>query len=1095
MIESPSPAWLETIARDARVEGIARLAEEGGSASVRGVAGSSTIVLTASLRRRLRRPMLLLVAHLDEAEEAIDELTDLGVPARIFPALEVLPGESGVSLELLADRLVLVRDLLLGGDPGLVVAPIAALMQAVPDASTLARMLRTIREGDRLDPAEFAGWLADAGYARSDAVESPGEFAVRGGIVDVFPPGGAAPFRLDLFGDSVERIFELDPATQASDRRVDRIEVVGASLSSLESGEVSRLLPTLLPRETVALIAELSEVYEQGRGYFERVGSAHSVQGPPAVMKALLDRCHATIDASSFSEGLAPERRTDLPVEPLPAFSDTAPAAFAELAELASDADTFVVADTPGQAQRIGELLREHLPEVSISVDRRYLHRGFLWTGSERTIAIVPEHEVLHRWHARRGSGRLRGGAAREAFLHFEPGDYVVHRDQGIAKFIGLEMLAEDGRPEQEYLKLEFEAGAFLHVPATRIELVQRYVGAANATPRRSSLGGKRWKRQKEQVSEAVRELAAEMLRLQAAREASPGIRFPADTPWMREFEASFPYEETEDQATAIASVKRDMQDAKPMDRLVCGDVGFGKTEVAIRAAFKAVEAGRQVAVLVPTTVLAEQHERTFRNRFAGYPFRVESISRFKSPAEQQVVLEEAKAGRVDVLVGTHRLLSKDVGFKDLGLVVIDEEQRFGVEHKHKLLRFRVTADVLTLSATPIPRTLHMAMLGLRDISSLTTAPVDRRAIVTEVIPFNPTRIKRAIDRELAREGQVFFVHNRIGDLDDVADFVHRLVPDARIVTGHGQMEPHALEDVMRAFMRREADILVSTAIIESGIDIPTANTIFISNAHMFGLAELHQLRGRVGRSRHRAYCHLLLPQKRKVTEEARRRLRAIEDHSMLGAGFRIAMRDLELRGAGNLLGKEQSGHISAVGYEMYCRLLENAVRELRQEKPVTPADTLVDIGLVGTIPRGYVPSDTRRMEAYRRIAQAETLASLETAKEALVGAYGDPPSGVEMLLDLAQLRLAATLAGVRMLVVRDGDVVFRTSRPDELERLLRGIAGTIRPIGRPDDQGAVEVYYRPPPKYLEPRTLLRVLLKRLVVPLESPTSPVVPAG
>ncbi|MGA1401173.1 MAG: hypothetical protein ACO38P_12390, partial [Phycisphaerales bacterium] len=404
MIESPSPAWLETIARDARVEGIARLAEEGGSASVRGVAGSSTIVLTASLRRRLRRPMLLLVAHLDEAEEAIDELTDLGVPARIFPALEVLPGESGVSLELLADRLVLVRDLLLGGDPGLVVAPIAALMQAVPDASTLARMLRTIREGDRLDPAEFAGWLADAGYARSDAVESPGEFAVRGGIVDVFPPGGAAPFRLDLFGESVERIFELDPATQASDRRVDRIEVVGASLSSLESGEVSRLLPTLLPRETVALIAELSEVYEQGRGYFERVGSAHSVQGPPAVMKALIDRCHATIDASSFSEGLAPERRTDLPVEPLPAFSDTAPAAFAELAELASDADTFVVADTPGQAQRIGELLREHLPEVSISVDRRYLHRGFLWTGSERTIAIVPEHEVLHRWHARRGS-------------------------------------------------------------------------------------------------------------------------------------------------------------------------------------------------------------------------------------------------------------------------------------------------------------------------------------------------------------------------------------------------------------------------------------------------------------------------------------------------------------------------------------------------------------------------------------------------------------------------------------------------------------------------------------------------------------------
>ena len=1081
MTESQPPRWLEAIESESRVREIAEAARSGGSASVRGVAGSSTIVLAAAIRRRVAAPMMLVVAHLDEAEEAIDELLDLGVPARIFPALEVLPGESGVSLELLGDRLVLVRDLLLGADPGLVVAPIAALMQAVPEASTLARMLRTIREGDRLDPAEFSGWLAEAGYARTDAVESPGEFAVRGGIVDVFPPGGAAPFRLDLFGDSVERIFELDPATQASDRRVERIEVVGASLASLESGDVTRLLPTLLPRETVAIVAELSEVYEQGRGYFERVGSAHSVQGPPAVMKAILDRCHATIDVSAFSEGLAPERRVDLPVEPLPAFAETPPAAFKELGELAGQAEAFVVADTTGQAQRIGELLREYLPEIPIEVERRYLHRGFVWTGGERPLAIVPEHEILHRWHARRRSGRLRGGAAREAFLHFEPGDYVVHRDQGIARFVGLELLAEEGRPEQEYLLLEFDAGAFLHVPATRIELVQRYVGAANATPRRSALGGKRWKRQKEQVSEAVRELAAEMLRLQAAREASPGIRFPPDTAWMREFEASFPYEETEDQATAIAAVKRDMQDAKPMDRLVCGDVGFGKTEVAIRAAFKAAEAGRQVAVLVPTTVLAEQHERTFRNRFAGYPFRIESISRFKSPAEQQVVLEEAKAGRVDVLVGTHRLLSKDVGFKDLGLVVIDEEQRFGVEHKHKLLRFRVTADVLTLSATPIPRTLHMAMLGLRDISSLTTAPVDRRAIVTEVIPFNPTRIKRAIDRELAREGQVFFVHNRIGDLDDVADFVHRLVPDARIVTGHGQMDPHALEDVMRAFMRRDADILISTAIIESGIDIPTANTMFISNAHMFGLAELHQLRGRVGRSRHRAYCYLLLPQKRKVTEDAKRRLRAIEDHSMLGAGFRIAMRDLELRGAGNLLGKEQSGHISAVGYEMYCRLLEHAVRELRHDAPISPADTLVDIGLVGTIPRGYIPSDTRRMEAYRRIAQSESLESLDAAREALVGAYGDPPSGVETLLDLARLRLAATLIGVRMLVVRDGDVVFRTSRPHDLERLLKGIAGTVRPIGRPNEQGTVEVYYRPPPKYLEPRTLLRVLLNRLV--------------
>ncbi len=1081
--EAPTlPAWFEAIESDPAIASLASWLERGDDCSARGLAGSSATLVAAALRRRLARTIVLVVAHLDEADEAVDELSDLAVEGRRFPALEVLPGESGVSLELLGERLTVLRDLSLGGDLGIVVAPIAALMQAVPDPPHAARMLRTIRPGDRVDPAEFAGWLSEGGFVRTDAVENPGEFAVRGGIVDVFPPGGSPPFRIDLFGDSVERLFELDPATQASDRRLERVELVSASLESLESGEVSRLLPEFLPPGCIVVLVETTEIVEQGRGYFERVGSAHSVQGPPAALASLTRHAHAVLDLTHFSEGQHPERRVDLPVEPLPAFAESPAAAFAELADLAGERRTLVLADTPGQAQRIGELVREFAPQANVEIERRYLHRGLLFNGSDGTsrLALVPEHEVLHRWHARRRAGRLRGGAAREAFLQFEPGDYVVHRDQGIARFVGLELLAEEGRPEQEYLLLEFEAGAFLHVPATRIELVQRYVGAANATPKRSTLGGRRWKRQKEQVSEAVRELASEMLRLQAARDASPGIRFPDDTPWMREFEASFPYEETEDQASAIAAVKRDMQSAKPMDRLVCGDVGFGKTEVAIRAAFKAVEAGRQVAVLVPTTVLAEQHERTFRGRFAGYPFRVESISRFKTAAEQQAMLEEARSGRVDVLIGTHRLLSKDVGFKDLGLVVIDEEQRFGVEHKHRLLRFRTTADVLTLSATPIPRTLHMAMLGLRDISSLTTAPVDRRAIVTEVIPFNPTRIKRAIDRELAREGQVFFVHNRIGDLDDVADFVHRLVPDARIVTGHGQMDAHTLEDVMRAFMRRDADILVSTAIIESGIDIPSANTMFISNAQLFGLAELHQLRGRVGRSRHRAYCYLLLPQKRRVTEEAKRRLRAIEDHSMLGAGFRIAMRDLELRGAGNLLGKEQSGHIAAVGYEMYCRLLENAVRELRQDRPVSPADTLVDLGLTASIPRGYIPSDARRMEAYRRIAQSESMESLDAARSAIVGAYGEPPGGVETLFQLARLRLAAALLGIRGVIVREGDVVFRTTRTAELLAVLRGIAGSVRPVGAPDSGGLQEVYFRPPPRFLEPKSLLPVLLKRL---------------
>jgi transcription-repair coupling factor (superfamily II helicase) len=571
------------------------------------------------------------------------------------------------------------------------------------------------------------------------------------------------------------------------------------------------------------------------------------------------------------------------------------------------------------------------------------------------------------------------------------------------------------------------------------------------------------------------------MLRVQAARSATKGIAYPADTDWQREFEAQFPYEETDDQLTAIAATKRDMERARPMDRLVCGDVGFGKTEIAIRAAFKAVEAGRQVAVLVPTTVLCEQHERSFRDRFRAYPFRVESVSRFKSDAEQKATLDALARGEVDVIIGTHRLLSKDVVFHDLGLVVVDEEQRFGVEHKQRLLEFRVTADVLTLSATPIPRTLHMAMLGLRDISSLTTAPADRRAIVTEVIPYNERRVQQAILRELAREGQVFFVHNRISDLFSVADDIQRLAPGARIVVGHGQMPPRELEDAMLRFMRRDADILVSTTIIESGIDIPTANTMIINNAHMFGLAELHQLRGRVGRWKHRAYCYLVLPKDRPVRDEALKRLHAVEEFSMLGAGFRIAMRDLELRGAGNLLGEEQSGHIAAVGYEMYCHLLEQAVGALRNEVKVSPLDTILDIGLTGSVPKGWIPSDARRMEAYRRIGQADTLAALSKVAADLESAYGEAPAATKDLLEAAEIRLRAATLGVRALVRKDQDVIFRTTRPRELESLFAGVQGAVRVVGSPDESGVTDVYFRPPKAFLEPKSLAAVLRRRLL--------------
>ncbi len=1068
--------------------------------AVEGSAGSFPSILAArlALDARLIRDaavVVLVVAHLDEADDAVEEIRSLGAEAELFPAIEILPGESSPSADLTVARLAVVRRLVLSSLRGVLVAPIAALMQAVPDASKLPQLVREIRVGARIESTELVAWLVEGGYRRVDAIESPGEVAVRGGILDIYPPGGHAPVRLDFFGSELERMFEIDLATQASDRKVERVELVAValdqSLGDAKTGAGAQPLAELLPPSTVVVLAEMSEIIEQARAYWDRVRDGRGVYGPPATLSRLAQRSRATIELHAFGAPLG--AAIQLGLRALPVFAEEAPAAIAQFIELARDRDAVLVSESEGERHRITELLGAQIAVNTIERPLGNVTRGFMLESPKegvsdalaRGIVIAPAAELLHRSTVRRRGRSLAGARAKDAFLSFEAGDFVVHRDHGIAKFLGLALMKHEG-VDQEFLTLEFDAGAKIHVPASRIELVQRYVGAGSVKPKLSTLGGRRWKRLKEEAEESALDFASEMLRVQAARAASPGIAFPADGEWQDEFESQFPYEETEDQLTAISATKRDMERARPMDRLVCGDVGFGKTEIAIRAAFKAVCAGRQVAVLVPTTVLCEQHERSFRERFRGYPFRVESVSRFKTDLEARLTLEALAHGAVDVIIGTHRVLSKDVHFKDLGLVVVDEEQRFGVEHKQRLLEFRVTADVLTLSATPIPRTLHMSLLGLRDISSLTTPPQDRRAIVTEVITYNPRRIQQAILRELAREGQIFFVHNRISDLDSVADDIRALAPDARIVIGHGQMAPKELEDAMFRFMKRDADILVSTTIIESGLDIPTANTIIINNAHMFGLAELHQLRGRVGRWKHRAYCYLLLPQDRPVRAEALKRLHAVEEFSMLGAGFRIAMRDLELRGAGNLLGAEQSGHIAAVGYEMYCQLLEQAVAGLRNEVKVSPLDTIVDIGLVGHIPKGWIPSDARRMEAYRRIGQADTLAALAKVVADLASAYGDAPMVTMVLFELAELRLRAATLGIRTLVRKDQDVIFRTTRPRDLERLFSGVQGALRVVSADGDaalaSGVADVYFRPPKAFLEPKTLAAVLRKRLAL-------------
>ena len=1068
--------WLKQIADGATHSRLAGLVEQGGHVAARGLVGSSAVVTAAALARRTGRPLIMVVAHLDEADEAADELAAMGVHAEKFPAMEILPGESSVSTELLAERLTIVRRLVDNAVPQVIVAPVHALMQVVPCAESLDAMMRVLRVGLRHSIDELAAWLSGSGFTRVETIETPGEFAVRGGIVDVYLQTGSA-VRIDFFGDEIEGLFEVDVETMGSDRRLDLVEIVGMSVEAIPEGESGRPLADHLPGETVAVLAEIVEIAEQGRSYLDRAADGRGLLTTAEVLKALADRCHAVVEINQYSEGAA-DAAVSLPVEALPPFAENASEAVRELAELAGQTPTVVLCQNEGEAQRMRELLAEISPEAIVDIQIHYLHRGFIWAEPPLPVALVPYHELLHRYHLRRHV-RRHSARSTDRYLDFEIGDIVVHRDHGIARFLGLDRLKGRETPE-EFLTLEFAGGSKLHVPASRIELVQKYLGSFQGTPELSHLGGRRWAGQKQQVSDAVRELAGEMLRVQAARASRPGIRYPADTPWQTEFEAEFPYEETKDQLAAIADVKRDMTAPRPADRLICGDVGFGKTEIAIRAAFKAAEFGKQVAVLVPTTVLAEQHERTFRSRFADYPFRIESLSRFKTKKEQAHILKAVRLGSVDIVIGTHRLLSKDVRFADLGLVIIDEEQRFGVRHKQRLLSFRLTADVLTLTATPIPRTLHMAMLNLRDISSLTTPPMERRAIVTEVISWDPQRVQRGIKRELAREGQVFFVHNRVHDIQSVADTVQRLVPEARVIVGHGQMGARQLEAVMLKFLRREVDVLVCTTIIESGLDIPTANTMFISNADRFGLSELHQLRGRVGRYKHRAYCYLLLPEDRVVQEIAVRRLQAIEQFSMLGAGFRIALRDLEIRGAGNLLGPEQSGHIAAVGYDMYCRLLEHAVGELKNEQKLSSVDTTVDLGITGALPRGYIPSTARRMEAYRRFSRADSLEELTRVEHDLTTAYGALPEAAVTLARIAELRVVAALNGIRTITRHENDIIVTAARPGEIHDRLLAAKGTARLVEPPDGKGETLVYYRPPATYLESLSIVTVLLARL---------------
>jgi transcription-repair coupling factor (superfamily II helicase) len=888
--------------------------------------------------------------------------------------------------------------------------------------------------------------------------------------LDIFAPDWLQPVRIELFDDEIESLRQFDIGSQRSMAQLSQVEVTVLS----PRDPADRVLTDYLPANATVLLIEPDQIQEEGTRYLQHVATPDAYHSVSAMLTELNRFGLAT--ASAISQG-GLGSSCALPIESVERFSGDIGKVRDELDQLAAGYEVLIVTQTEAEIQRLREILAstQTAARGNLHYPLGRLAHGFRLVQDH--VIVITSNELFHRGELRRTPVR-RLGKALDSFLDLREGDLVVHLAHGVARYRGLKLIERQGQQE-EHLELEFAEGTKIYVPAIKIDLVQKYIGGSKTSPALAKIGGKSWVRQKKAAESAVQDLAAEMLELQAARASRPGIAFNADSEWQHEFDASFPYQETPDQLSAISSIKEDMLRARPMDRLLCGDVGFGKTEVSMRAAFKAVDSGYQVAVLVPTTILCEQHYHSFKERMAEFPFDIGKLSRFCTTQEEKHTLAGLKRGNVDIVIGTHRVASQDVKFHNLGLIIIDEEQRFGVDVKERLKQLRTQVDVLTMSATPIPRTLHMSLVGVRDISNLETPPEDRVAVETKVTRWNEELVRHAIQRELARGGQIYFVHNRVNDIELIAERLKMIVPDMRVGIGHGQMNETDLEQVMVDFINHKFDLLVATTIVESGLDIPNANTIFIDEADRYGLADLHQLRGRVGRYKHRAYCYLLLERGKHLTPTASRRLKAIEEFSDMGAGFAIAMRDLEIRGAGNLLGTQQSGHIAAVGYELYCQLLENAVRRLKQLPPRVSLD--VDLNLPGDafLPPDYVGEMRLKIDFYRRLARVTTYEELGSMREELQDRFGPPPPPAERLLLLAELKMDAAAWYISAIYLEGQFLVLRYTSRARIEQLARDHKGKVRIV---DDKSA---YLPMAPGQQEPDRLLR-MVKSILRPTEA---------
>ena len=1099
--------WLTPLLRHGRFAEARERFARGGILDLSGLSGPARLLVPLLVTRD---PLLVVVPRERDVDEVTEDMGTLAretgaegdvlpFPAPGPPAFRGLPPHPEASLRRAAAILSAGR-----GRLRAMVASPAGLLRPSLAKHLLETRVVSLREGDEMTPAILLEALDEGGYRREDPVTGPGQIAGRGGILDIFPPDHDDPVRIEFFGDAVESLRRLDPATQRSHETVAALDILPLSdlfatrsiletlrrllparfgetqeirtfLERLDRGllpdDLGELLP-LVPDATVppwshlphaavvaldpeAVVAEAEALHERAREERGKKKDVPCLEPHEALVsaEALRERVW-TAPALHLREVDPDGRGLHLPTRPVRRYAGDIRALAADLRGTAGRAVLFL--GNPGRADRLKDVLREDDLAVGegtrVEIRVGVLSRGFDFP--EAALHVLADGDVFPEEAHLHPRGRARGVRSfLSDFRDLRVGDLVVHEDHGIGRFEGLDTLEVAGM-RREFMVLGYQGGDKLKVPIDAFDRVQKYATAEGARPAIDKLGGAGWEKVKKRVKRAMRDMAAELLRLYAERKTRSGHAFTAESPWQREFEEAFEYEETPDQAVAIADVAADMALDAAMDRLVCGDVGYGKTEVAMRAAMRSALDGKQVAVLAPTTVLAFQHWKTFRKRFAPFPVKVEMISRFRTQKEIRSVLAAVAAGRVDVLIGTHRLLSKDVLFKDLGLLVIDEEQRFGVAAKERLKQLRTTVDCLTLSATPIPRTLQMGLAGIRDMSVIETPPKDRLAIQTSIVKFSTDVIAAAIRQELARDGQVYFVHNRVGSIYSLAHLVQRLVPEARVVVGHGQMPEAELERAMLAFVEGKADVLVATTIIENGLDIPRANTLVVNRADRYGLAQLYQLRGRVGRSDRRAYAYLLVPPGAVLSEIARKRLAAIQEFSELGAGFRIAALDLELRGAGNLLGGEQSGHIHAVGLDLYVKLLEQSILELKGEAPREATRAVLNLKLDLRLPPDYVPEVHQRLSLYKRISQIQSGDEIQRLREEVRDRYGPLPASVDGLLSYAALRLRAEALGLLQADLAGPTLHLRfggetSLAPESLVNVIRSIPGaSLTPHG-----------------------------------------------